>query len=167
MFGYLSNARGEWYWIIKWNVSLYPQRELVFWYFRPWAVVKLTLEDCVRATEEITVGCVELSVLQSVTHKDTGWFSKVKDFHRWPESSCYVNLTAFAVALCLRQSFASSHYLPTRVECARFTSSLETTQTNSNVSMSLRVRRADGDKGRGHHGPRNRQMGAQEKAKAG
>lgn len=76
-------------------------------------------------------------------------------------------MTAFAVAPCLRQSFASSHYHPTRVECARFTSSLETTQTNSNVSMSLRVRRADGDKGGGHRGPWSRQMGVQEKAKAG
>lgn len=33
--------------------------------------------------------------------------------------------------------------------------------------MSLQVRRADGDKGGGHRGPWSRQMGAQEKAKAG
>lgn len=47
-----------------------PQCELVFWHCRPRAAVKLTQEDCARATEKISVGCVDPLALKSPTRSD-------------------------------------------------------------------------------------------------
>lgn len=139
----------------------------MFWFCRPRAAVKLTQEDCLSNREDLCGSCrtISFKITDSQRHRLTFQTEQLS------EATGILMLRTFDCVLqshrvCVN-ALPPAIIIPTRVECARFTSSLETTQTNSNVSMSLRVRRADGDKGGGHRGPRSRQMGALEKAKAG